>query len=487
LRLSMKNVKSFPMLVSVPKTLDEAIEVIQRLAKELEKLGQENETLKQENEALRNELAKLKGGEPPDLDPSTPSGMIPAYQKENKGNRNRGRCKKPGRKDGHEGCRRAVPAVIHRTMEHTLDNCPECGTTLRDKKPSRRRIRYIEDIVKGGVEATEHVIYGSYCPKCKKVVEAKVNEALPNCTLGLYLIIMTAWLHYGLGVTIGNVVKWLNRICQIEVSSGGLFQAWYRIAEILKPFYEQIKEEARSSAVLHGDETGWRVNGKTFWLWCFAAKNLVFYVIKPSRASPVVKEVLGEIFKGVLICDFFGAYNAIVAWAKQRCITHLLRELKKISEHNYGGIWVDFYRKLRRVLKDALKLRELKEGLDKEQYQRRIRKLYDRLDELMYCNYNDKDVMRIVKRLRRHRSELFTFLEHCGVDASNNHAERMLRPPVTSRKNSYCNRSERGAEVQAIMMSIFKTLELRGIDPVRYLEESIRNQISTGILLPLAA
>jgi len=88
--------------------------------------------------------------------------------------------------------------------------------------------------------------------------------------------------------------------------------------------------------VLHGDETGWRVNGKTHWLWCFAAKNLALYVISPSRGSPVIKKVLGEVFSGVLVCDFFGAYNSIIAWAKQRCITHLLGELKKTSERNTG-------------------------------------------------------------------------------------------------------------------------------------------------------
>ncbi|TDA25603.1 MAG: hypothetical protein DSO00_08490 [Archaeoglobi archaeon] len=70
-------------------------------------------------------------------------------------------------------------------------------------------------------EVTEHTIEGTWCPTCKKVVEPVVSDALPGSNLCLYLLIVTAWLHYGLGITIGNILKWLSRICQMRVSAGG--------------------------------------------------------------------------------------------------------------------------------------------------------------------------------------------------------------------------------------------------------------------------
>lgn len=94
-------------------------------------------------------------------------------------------------------------------------------------------------------------------------------------------------------------------------SPGGLTQAWKRPALTLDPRYDSIGMAIRNSAVLNADETGWRVNGKTHRLWCFASKILCFYVIDRSRGSPVVKKVFGEIFRGILICDFWGAYNKI--------------------------------------------------------------------------------------------------------------------------------------------------------------------------------
>ena len=53
------------------------------------------------------------------------------------------------------------------------------------------------------------------------------------------------------------------------------------------------------------------------------------------------------------------------------------------------------------------------------------------------------------------------------VPFDNNTAERAIRPAVIIRKNSYGNRSQRGADCQAVLMSIFRTLKQRGHDPIR--------------------
>lgn len=57
-------------------------------------------------------------------------------------------------------------------------------------------------------------------------------------------------------------------------------------------------------------------------------------------------------------------------------------------------------------------------------------------------------------RLTRQREHLFTFLDHDGVDATNNLAERQLRPAVISRKLSCGNKTPRGAETWQILISL---------------------------------
>ena len=86
----------------------------------------------------------------------------------------------------------------------------------------------------------------------------------------------------------------------------------------------------------------------------------------------------------------------------------------------------------------------------------------ERLDDLNAGEWEDAQARRLIKRLRRHRNHLFTFLDRSGVPFENNLAERAVRPAVIIRKNSYANRSQRGAEVQAVLMSIYRTLKQHG-------------------------
>ena len=93
----------------------------------------------------------------------------------------------------------------------------------------------------------------------------------------------------------------------------------------------------------------------------------------------------------------------------------------------------------------------------------------------------------MIKRLRRHRNDLFTFLDKPGVPFDNNLAERAIRPAVIIRKNSYANRSQQGANVQAVLMSIYRTLKQRGHNPLQTITQALANYLKTGTLPPLLA
>ena len=201
--------------------------------------------------------------------------------------------------------------------------------------------------------------------------------------------------------------------------------------------------------------------------------------------SPVIKKVLGKVFGGILICDFFSAYGKVVSWAKQRCIVHLFRELEKVSAKNKTPQWLGFTKRLKRLLKDAMRLSAKQEELEANTYKSKSDRLHQRLKMIYSQEYEDADCKRIAKRLKKHKDEIFTFVDHPEVSADNNHAERQIRPAVVMRKNSYCNRSTQGADTQAILMSIFRTLHLRRIDPIPALTHSLSEWIKTGNVAPL--
>jgi transposase len=426
---------------------------------------------------LTKQLAEARS---PSATPSTPSGMVPVYKKPTKGKRG----KKPGAKKGHQASRRARPERIDWEAKHRADRCPDCGGHLN--RCEETRTRYTEDIPEIQPEVTEHTIHRDWCPRCRKKVEPTITDALPGSTLGLRVLVLSAWLHYALGNTLSQIVEVFNFHLQLKISPGGLVQMWYRLQEILFAWYEQIQQEALQSAVLHGDETGWRTDGKTTWLWSFGNQFLTFYMIDRSRGSPALAKFFVEEFAGTLITDFWGAYNAVACAARQTCLVHLLRELEHTEKYKAAGKhWPKFAKKLRRLIGDAIRLWRAKDKLSSDTYRSRRNRLDARLAEMIESTWQDANARRLIKRLRRHQNDLFTFLDQEGVPFDNNHAERSIRPAVILRKNSYGNRSQQGADCQAVLMSVFRTLKQRGHDPIRTTIDAVKDYLTTGKLPPL--
>ena len=418
--------------------------------------------------------------------PATPSAMVPVYAKPTTSKRR----KRPGAKKGHPGARRGQPTRIDRRVEHRPKRCPDCGGTLQ--RCNRRRTRIIEDIPEN-IEpvVTEHTIHRDYCAKCQKHVELVVPEAMPGAMLGHNLVGLTSWFHYGLGITIDQVVDILGYHLQTRLTPGGLVDAWRRLAVVLIPWYQQIGRQARDSAVLHADETGWRVSGQTYWLWCFANHQVCYYMIDRNRGSPALQKFFTEAFAGTLIHDFWAPYESVETDDRQYCLVHLLRELEKVDLHNDSPEWQAFAKKLRRLIRDGIRLRK-RPDFTPQRYESRILLIDRRLTALAQWRgpdnqpiYRDADALRLAKRLRKHWDHLFTFLDKPEVPFENNFAERMIRPAVILRKNSQSNRSEQGAATQAILMSIYRTPRMRGHDPTKIIAAALKTYLQTAQLPPL--
>ena len=60
-----------------------------------------------------------------------------------------------------------------------------------------------------------------------------------------------------------------------------------------------------------------------------------------------------------------------------------------------------------------------------------------------------------------------------------------IRPAVVLRKNSQSNRSDRGAATQAVLMSVYRTLKLRGLNPTKTIADALKTYLTTGQLPPM--
>jgi transposase len=186
----------------------------------------------------------------------------------------------------------------------------------------------------------------------------------------------------------------------------------------------------------------------------------------------VVVEILGQAFQGVLVSDCFTAYDhkELADWLKQKCVGHLLKNLRDIEDQKTGGA-VRFARDVTALLREALALKKEKPGLDPTTFTQRAAALEDRLDRLIHerRRFTDPDNKRFAKRLRKHRDHLLRFLYVDELDATNNLAERRLRPAVITRKTAGCNRTQEGADGHAILSSVLVTCRQRAIPIVDFL------------------
>ena len=431
--------------------------------------------------------------------PHTPSGSIPPYLKPNVGANASDAAadassdsptppRQRGGQKGHAGSRRPAPVRAPREVAiPALELCPSCKERLNPPMNGRSRSRTYEDIPKSiDVETIKATIPRQYCPCCKKEVEPPVVEVLPRAMIGHRLCAVSAWLHYGMGISLAHVRGILKGPLSFSLSEGGLIDIWRRLADILEPWHLEIKEKAKQCAVLHADETGWRVNGNTHWLWCFAGSDVCSYQIDAHRSIEAVLKFFTEEFQGTLVTDFYRVYDHVQAGDRQYCIPHVLRDLVGGDTTNTSTTWKTFSAACRKLLKEALDLRK-KPDFEVEKYRDQSWELEQRLMKLVEPEYHDDPQTRtLATRLRRTQDHLLTFLNNADVPPDNNHAERMVRPAVVMRKISQGNRSERGAKTQETLMSIFATLKLRGYDdPSQTIVAALREYVRTDTLPPL--
>lgn len=386
--------------------------------------------------------------------------------------------KRPGRKAGKgKFAHRALPRLqqINETKVAKLHGCPQCGGKVRE---IHKHEQYVTDIPVVQVKTTRFLTYSGYCCRCQKRVRSHHPEQTSEATGAAGVLVgprakaLATDLKHRLGVSYGKVSEVLNDAFGLRVSRSGWCQADQKLANAARPVYERLIELIRQCSVVHADETGWRIGTLSAWLWVFTNREITVYAIRANRSSDVVLDILGEKFKGVLASDDFLAYDdkRLVTWLKQRCLSHLLTDLKDMQESKTGRA-LQFARQMTALLRTAMQLKVEKASLDPFTFAQRAQALENQLDQLISLRrrLTDPDNVRFAKRLRKHRPHLLRFLYVDGLDATNNQAERMLRPAVITRKTNGCNRTQPGAEAHAILASLLVTCHQHSVPILNYL------------------
>jgi len=325
-------------LLLAEESKDELIDEILKLRQEKEALAKKNQVLEKQLEDLKKQINK-------------PAFIkIPVY-------REKKRWKKLGRPVGHPGCTRPKPEVIDHIVEQRLEKCPDCGQESLSELVTEYQEHIQEDIVPARVEATKFIRHAYWCRVCKKQKTAPyAPEEVPYGYLGPNVLVQTILMKYHHGLPYSKIQMMFQELCHLTVTDSALAQALQRLAHWLEVEEQVIVDAVRASPWIHGDETGWKIAGTNHWLWDFVNQKLAVYKITRSRGRKIPEEVLGKDYRGILLSDFLSAYDKL-GRKRQRCLVHLIREMNRCRETDRSVEYLLAYRKLKRILNDARRLR----------------------------------------------------------------------------------------------------------------------------------
>lgn len=449
-----------------------------RLEDQIRKLECENNQLQDENAELKiehNQLqarftalhrrqfkaAKSKAAPPPEPTPTKP--------------------KKRGPPIGHPPWTRPNPTHVDRTIPVPAPTiCPHCACP--DLLPTTQTTDQLqEDIViqpRPMVTCFHHQM--AFCPRCRRPVHATAPDELRNCSIGPVTKAVGVWLHHQLKLPFRQVQNLFATLFGMPFVPASALNFSLTAADKSQPLYDDLRTKIQTSALLHLDETSWRLDGLPAWLWYAGNADLDFFHIDHSRAAAVITAILGN-FYGAILSDGYAVYDLIAARWHQTCLAHIIRtakdiaaEIKLIENNAPYHADIAFANAIASFFSEVCDLdRKRRSGrLSRKRARAMLPSLRQRLKHLCTSTLTHPKTINLSARLidpKRDAKKLFTFLTHPGMPPTNNHAERALRGPVIARKISFGSRSDAGAQAFAILASILGTAHRQNQSPIPFL------------------
>lgn len=427
--------------------------------KELEQLRKENEKLKKELEKVKQEFEKYKAKYPATKE-------LPSFVKENVKHPKR----TPGQKNGHKAYFRKIPERIDFVVPLAIDTCPNCDGELSETQEIRKRI-VIDIPLTSQTINTLYEIHRKYCKECDKIVEPYVPNALPNSPFGLNLMLFVVYLKIGMALPYNKIQQLLITMYNLKISEGGLVNILTQIKEEFGDYYQTLERKMRRARTKHADESGWRIDGINHNIWLFITQEIALYKIRKSRGSEVPAEVLKRQKNKTITCDGFSAYNKLkelVHCLIQLCWFHILKNSRK-HKKNYPEEATFIHDKLKEIY-------ALAKSYDHKATDKQVEDLKQEIRWLAYPMYTHQEIKGFLNTLLERIDDLFRFTQDKKVDGDNNLAERGLRKAVIIRKISNGSKSDKGAEILEVLLSVVETARLQKQNPLLFMHKIIASE-----------
>ena len=336
--------------------------------------------------------------------------------------------------------------------------CPSCGSPKVWISARKAHVVFDLKFTRRGIKRwAVRYRYNSYrCGACK----AETTPYLRESKYGPYLRAYVTYLLIEMRLSTQKIAEHVTTVFNVPLLGSMVAEIKKTMAEKYEPTYRRILDQIASGPLAHADETKGVVYGGGHYIWIFTNLTSVAYVYSASREASILDDVLGG-FKGVLVSDFYGGYDA-VSCPQQRCLIHLMRDINEdVLKHPFND-------ELTFIAKEfGALLREIVETIDRYGLKKRhlgkhkpsIERFFNDVAGLQ-CTTEAGSALK--KRIDKNKDKLFTFVDYDGVPWNNNNAEHAVRA-FTRIRNVMSSSTPKGTREYCVLLSVQQTLRYRGI------------------------
>lgn len=378
--------------------------------------------------------------------------------------------RKKGKKSGHKGKTRD-PVIPNHFVDVTTEFNPSTGN--KNIKPTGYiKERNITDFEIKTI-VTQYNIYEYRDLDTNEIFFATNPNIPPNGIFGRNVLAFANHLRYECNVVFSKIANTFTKVMDIPMTTSTAISLSDRVAENLSPHYQNLKLEVKEEKAVYGDETSAKNNGVPGWLWGFFSISLALFVFNKQRGGEIVEKILGKDFTGLLGCDGWSTYKVFskkFGVLLQRCWAHAIREVKQICivEGKKKNLKLEkayeWFCDIFNQMKEARKIKDWQIRERKHKY------LVNELDRWIQVHWSYRRLKPVVKKIKNGREHWFTCVLYPEIEPTNNRAERGLRSWVVLRKIIGGLKTEKGEKTTEIMMSLFQTWKLRGLNPYEELK-----------------
>jgi transposase len=382
----------------------------------------------------------------------------------------------PGGQKGHDGHHRKLLAVeqVDAVVKHVPQTCAHCQAAFGKRTPQTIQARHqVAELPPRSVVITEHQSYACTCVHCGKSTTSPIPRAIRQSVTGARLSAALCYLSAFVHGSRRAVETVAGEIFGVELSLGTISNREREMTEALQPVDQQIQERVQKAPAKNVDETGWRRAGR--WLWVAATRTEALFRIDRGRNWHGLQNLLGERVSGTVCSDRHGLYERLKITCRGICWAHLKRDFVRWIDRGHATAWLG--EEGLAITGDVCRLfdRFKQGGILRAALRRRLGPLRRRLNDLLDRGLasEQKKVKPFCRNLLKVERGLWTFARVEGIEPTNNHAERMLRPAVIWRKTCFGSHSASGCRYAERMLTLIQTLRLQGRGIFEFLSQTM--------------